>query len=377
MAKFTFRITYDQTTVLSDVQNFSFTRGRREIQDPFKAGQATITGRNLATLPTIEIGKTILIEDVFPAFSRPVFFGQVADVQITYGYVANEDVWTIQVEDFLAVLGRAYTSNNFSWAAGINTEEAARLLGQNALPNFPFFFTGFGAFTASSLVSAQSLPNRNALDIANTLAATEQAFMFSSSSPNPPGIPGRRATVNFIPRSALGSYGVLAEFTDGTDGGAAFIKSTYSEVVFRSQADSFFNRVVVEPQGLAAQESGTGDRSFVMRSFDQTTTQAKNLADYVKATFDVQTQVPSTISALSESQTNTGLTSLMELFNSFAEVDLYLRGVKYRLFVIGLTVTATPDQTRFTFNVASSEALNFFVLDSAEFGVLDQNKLGF
>jgi hypothetical protein len=31
----------------------------------------------------------------------------------------------------------------------------------------------------------------------------------------------------------------------------------------------------------------------------------------------------------------------------------------------------------FTFNLVSADALNFFILDSTAFGVLDQNKLGF
>jgi hypothetical protein len=374
MAKFTWRVTYNDTTVLSEVQNLSFTRGRREIQDPFKAGQATITGRNLATLPTIDIGGKILIEmGLSPTLFRRVFFGQVADVQITYGYVANEDVWTIQVEDFLATLGRAYTSSTYSWAAGLNTYEAALDASLNATDG-NIVISGYSTFTGSSLVSAQSLPNANALDVINTLTATEQGFLFSSFATS---ISGLVPLVTFIPRAAIGSLNVLAEFTDGSDGGAAFIRSTYSEVVFRSLADSFYDRVVVEPAGLAPQESGTGARTFVMRSFDQTTTQAQNLADYVKATFDVQTQVPSTISALSESQPNLQISALIDIGNAFNEVDLYLRGVKYRLFVIGLTVTATPDQARFTFNVASSEALNFFILDSPTFGVLDQNKLGF
>jgi hypothetical protein len=135
--------------------------------------------------------------------------------------------------------------------------------------------------------------------------------------------------------------------------------------------------VIVEPEGLAGQDSGTGPRSFVMRSFDQTTAQAQNLADYVKATFDVQTQVPNTISVLSESQNNFQMQQVVDVSNSFGEVVLYLRNNSYRLFVLGLTVTATPDQARFTLNVASSEALNFFILDSSSFGVLDTNRLGF
>jgi len=101
MAKFGWRVTYENTTVLTDVQNISFTRGRTEIQDPFRAGRATITGRNLATLPTIDIGGQIAIEMSFgsPTLYVVGFLGQVSDVQITYGYVTNEDVWTIQVED--------------------------------------------------------------------------------------------------------------------------------------------------------------------------------------------------------------------------------------------------------------------------------------
>jgi hypothetical protein len=40
-------------------------------------------------------------------------------------------------------------------------------------------------------------------------------------------------------------------------------------------------------------------------------------------------------------------------------------------------MTANPDQTRWSFNIVSSDAQNFFILDSADFGVLDQNRLGF
>jgi hypothetical protein len=58
-------------------------------------------------------------------------------------------------------------------------------------------------------------------------------------------------------------------------------------------------------------------------------------------------------------------------------VQLILRGVLYNLFVEGGTMTANPDQTRWSFNIVSSEAQNFFILDSTAFGVLDQNKLGF
>lgn len=375
MAKFGWRVTYENTTVLTNVQSITFNRGRREIQDPFNAGRATITGRNLATLPTIDIGGQIAIEMSYgsPAVYVVGFLGQVADVQITYGFVPNEDIWTIQLEDYLARLGRAYTTDTFSWSAGLNTLEAASNTSLNATDS-TINVTGFSSFAGSSTVSAQSLPNTNALNVINTLAATEQGVLFSSFATSPGGL---TSSIKFIPRSALGSINLIAELTDGTDGGAAVVPTYYNDVIFRSLADSFFDRVIVEPAGLADQNSGVGPRAYTMQSYDQTTTQAKNLADYVKATFDVQTQVPNTISVLSESQTNFQMAQVVDVGNSFGEVTLYLRGNAYRLFVLGLTVSANPDQARFTLNVASSEALNFFILDSATFGVLDTNKLGF
>lgn len=376
MARFGWRVTYENTTVLDDVQNITVNRGRREIQDPFRAGRATITGRDVAGLPALDIGGLIVIELSYgsPLAYRRVFVGQIADIQINYGFVTNEDTWQIECEDLLAKIGRAYTTDTFSWAAGINTLQAASDTSMNATDG-TINISGFSSFTGNSLVSAQSLPNANALDIINKLVATEQGVLYSNYGIGPGNtiVPN----VTFIPRSALGSISFLASFTDGTDGGTILSPTYFDRVVFRALADSFYDRVIVQPDGLAAQTTGAGERAFSMQSYDQTTTQAQNLADYVKATFDVQSQVPNTISFLSEQQTNDAVTQVIEVDNSFVEIELYLRGVSYRLFVLGLTVTATPDQSRFTLNVASSEALNFFVLDSATFGVLDTNKLGF
>jgi hypothetical protein len=60
-----------------------------------------------------------------------------------------------------------------------------------------------------------------------------------------------------------------------------------------------------------------------------------------------------------------------------ARVRLILRGTAYELFLEGAQITATPDQTRFTFNVVSASAFNFFILNNAVFGVLNTSKLGF
>jgi hypothetical protein len=352
-------------TLISNVQNIVISKGRVQVQDPFKSSTATVQGRDLDSLPNIEIGDPIDISaddgfgNVFNAF-----VGVVADVQLNYGQVSNMDTWTIFCEDALARVGRSLTTSTFNWASGITTGQAVINTVSNATGGA--VTVSVDGFVNESLVSSQSLPNTNALEILNQLATTEQGYLYAKSP----------SEIGFKLRSEIGQWFVAGDFSDNS---LITINSVaiFDQVVFRSQADSYADEVVIEPAGLAAQTSGTGPRRSSFKSFDQTTTQAQNLADYVLATLVVQDSVPSTISAISEVQlNNVAMTCAVEA-GAGVRCGLILRGESYNLFVEGSTITATPDQTRFTLNVISSDALNFFILDSTIFGVLDTDRLGF
>lgn len=368
MPRYEWSAIYDPTgsaNALSNIQNVTIQKGRVQITDPFKAGTATISGRDVSTLPTIEIGGEISIKVDESAYVSPVemFYGVVADVQIVYGVVAAMDTWTIYCEDSLATAGRSLTTSSFSWSAGISPYTAGSQVMTNA---FGGAVTLAGGSFTSSTVSAQSRPSTNVLQLLNELAATEQGYL-SSQQPN---------SIKWLNRSEYATNASLGDFTDGT---IATTNTTakFNDVTFRSQADSFFDKVVVEPDGLAAQSSGAGSRVYTVKTYDQTTTQAKNLADYLLATLQVQQSVPSTISALSESQTTNLVVTCFQRTAQGNRVRLLLRGVAYDLFLEGAAITATPDQTRFTFNVVSASAFNFFILNNAVFGVLNTSKLGF
>jgi len=368
MARYTY--TVDCNGFLDDVQSISITRGRVQIQDPFKAGTAVVTGRNIAALPTINIGDTIFIKATRSGMSPvDVFAGVVADVKITYGQVAAMDTWELHCEDVLATLARSLTSGSFNWSAGLRTSAAAFKTVVESTDGAASLFVD-PLFPGSSFVSAQSIYNTNVLQILNELAFTEQGFLTPSEA--------SATTVTFVTRSQLNGFYffLIGDFSDGTLSSPNPI-AQFNDVVFRSQADSFVERVTVEPEGLASQTAGSGGRNYGFKSFDQTTAQAGNLANYVLATLQVQESVPSTISAISEVQTNDVALNLFATSGAGARCDLILRGEKYNLFVLGGTLTATPEQTRWSYNIVSSEAYNFFILDAANFGVLDQNKLGF
>jgi hypothetical protein len=351
--------------ILTNVQSVGISRGRVQIQDPFKTGTATITGRVPSSLPTLDVGTLIRIRvyDSDGFFIYVAFTGRVADVRISYGEVANMDTWTIYAEDAMADAGRALTTGTGGFASGDTTWQAAEKIALDAgipLDLFPSSVSG-------STVSAQSLPNTNALNILQELIFTEQGRIYSSPTAN---------ELIWQDRNNIFRYDTA--FTDGTVTlPPQYVPIAFNDIQFFSQADSFADRVVIEPAGLSDQSSGTGDRVFTGKSYDQTTTQAGNLADYVRSTLSVQVAKPQTVSCVSESQVNNEMMSLFQAAGSLATALVVLRGVQYQVFVEGAVLTGNPDQTRITFNLVSADALNFFRLDAVDFGVLDQNKLGF
>ena len=368
MTVFNYRVVHDPTgaaNVLTNIQNIQITRGRVQVQDPFKAGTATIQGRVLSSFPAVNIGDGVRVNEVDPTGASvrvQVFFGVVSDVRFTYGEVPAMDTWTIYLEDAIAVAGRNLTSPSAGFASGLTTYRAAEIIALGAGINL----FDISPIPSRSRVSAQSVPNTNALSVIQQLIFTEQGRLIPSNT---------NRSLFWLSRGSIGLPSGDA-FTDDTVA-TGLNKIYYTNVDLYSQADSYADQVVIEPAGLANQTAGTGQRVFNGASYDETTAQASDLAGYVLATLSVQNATPSTVSVISIN--NTGLRMLFA-FNSAGfgyTYSLILRGVEQKVFIEGATLTATPEQTRITFNLVSAAAQSFFILDSASFGVLDQNKLGF
>jgi len=341
--------------------SFSVTKGRQQVQDPFRASTATVTGLDISQVSALNIGDTFIIRTNTingAPIVYDVFNGFIADVSLKYDFTTGGDSWTIQAEDALALAGRTVTSE--SWAAGDTTYTAATkaAIGSG-------IYVGNGNITATSTVSAQTLSNSNLLNVINELAATEQARLWATGS-----------SVVFQSRAGQGSGGNLANFSDGTLTVPFPIK--YDTITFRSRADSFYTKVITEPVGLAAQTAGTGTRTFTFQTYDETETQASDLADYVLGTLEVSQGVPSTLSFLMEQGASASAMFLSIFGNSGAyTATVVLRGTQYNLLVEGATISANPSQTRCTLSLSSPDAAVSFILDNAVLGVLDTSKLGF
>jgi hypothetical protein len=227
----------------------------------------------------------------------------------------------------------------------------------------------------ASKVSAQSLTNANVLTVLNELIATEQGNLTG----------GAADSIIWQGRNEFTVSNPSALFTDDPQEISVVTQLKYDTLNFASLADNVANKVIVSPEGLAPQTFGTGTKSFEMNSYDQTTSQAGDLAAYVQSTLTQATDVPFLVSARTSMQTDLfllGLAATGAQERLFVQVEL--RGTVYNCIINGATVSSDPSDTRVTLNLFAADLSAFFVLDDDFYGRLQDdgppafnNKLGF
>lgn len=351
MAKYNYRVKINGITY-ANVQSFQAQVGRASVQDPFKAGTAVISGRSLVGFVKPIIGWQVLIECLEPDYSL-IADMRVADVSIRYGIVPAEDTWEIRCEDAMAEAGRTIVSG--SWSSGTSCYAAAASLGVFPAPNV----LPQGASPASSLSSAQVITDGNMLSVLQTLIQTEQGRIRALGL----------STIEWLGRKDIVSLATIVSFTDGSLA-AGYTAAKFDNVTFAALADNYATKVQVNPSGLAAQTSGTGYRTYSMDSYDVSTSQAADLAAYVRNTLAVSTEVPSSLSCLAEEQSNNAAMYAASYGTTGFQLEIILRGNRYRCVIEGVSVSATPESSRFTYYLSSSEAYNFLVLDDPVYGIL-------
>jgi hypothetical protein len=364
--------TYFDGQYLDDLQTVNITKGRVNVQDPFKAATTSIGGRDPSDLPAISVGDFLMVE-AYPAdlsVQYIMFVGRIADVQIEYGIVPAMDRWTILGEDALANAGRLNVTG--SWLDGVTTAEAAEDI-----------LTGSGVpisiidplLAGSSFVSAQTITNGNVLGVLNQLIATEQGRLYGAQND----------AIQWLGRDELNQGFPLVRFTDDPQPISIYDQAKYDTLNFASLADNLANKVTVTPEGLAPQTFGSGTKSFEMNSYDQNTSQALSLAAYVQSTLTQASDVPFSISARTSQQSNLALLALATTgpqVGYFVEIEL--RGTTYSCVINGSTVSSDPSDTRVQLNLFAADLTAFFIIGDDYFGRLQDdgppafnNKLGF
>jgi hypothetical protein len=60
-----------------------------------------------------------------------------------------------------------------------------------------------------------------------------------------------------------------------------------------------------------------------------------------------------------------------------SRVSVVFRGTTYFSIIEGVTVTATPESSRYTYYLSGQDLNNYLILNNTVFGTLDYNKLGY
>lgn len=353
------------TTTLTNVQTIDIDFGRRLRTDAWHSNNASISGHSPSSLPTLQIGTVVQVNAYLGSTLVYFYYGTVADYSIDYGIIPNMDQWTMTVEDVFGVLGRT------TWSGSITAQTAVykTMIRLGYLCNVSF--EQVIPTPAYDGIPTQALTGDGtpAMETFNQLANTSQVVPYAIS-------------LDVLDVRALNysSPGVGIEFTDTTPIDTS-IAAVFDEIQIGALADTYASQVTVRPEGLAEQTVGTPPRSWVVPTYDSTTSHALATATALAATLDSSPNQPLAISCLAEQQTTNAALAMCQWQGYEAGhpygVNINFRGNKYTCYLEGGHISATPQSTRFNFYLTKIATDYWaFQLDSSLFGVLDTNYLG-
>lgn len=361
---------------VSNVQSISINSGRTWATDPYSPGNCTIVIRGNFSGPIgtpMIVGTTNNIDSAFT-----VFLGTIKDTRTSYGIVSNLDYTTVVLEGYLARWGRRqFTSRAIAQAGTLQQiSTLATAIGFSSFTNI----TGNGL----SIASAQTYVG-NGLDLINLLIQTEVGHIAELGSwgrPSPTEI-SILPLISFRQRN----WDTNSSYTFGDDSGISSIR--YDNIEFTSAAQNYYTEVVINPQGLASQTSGSGDYNLTQDSLDYNTTQALAHAQYLVSQYN---STAKTIASLTANMSNQDTTNRQNLFtamlraSSYASgnlVNVIFQGTTYPCIIEGVSIDADPSETSLTLTFSAYDNNNYLILDNAVFGTLGTNstypgnKLGF
>lgn len=341
---------------INDVTSVIISGGRRKLTDLYSAGTGTITGRNPDNLPSLVIGDNIevglLINKVGGGQAFSYYEYRVADVIIDYGTTPEYDVWTIEVEDAFAYLGRASLPTT-TIASGTPTNTAASTIATAA----GLIQYEFGSTTTTT--SAQTVTGQNALDVYQTLINTEQAFVTALGN-----------GIRWYARNYWIYNSLFTAFSDDNTAGT----NKYTGYVGKTLADNYADQVTVFPRGTSDVVEGSGIFNYNLDSFSFNTQEARFLAQFILAYLSVDFESPTQLNVLVNGQDSTVLDPIQTYPPRVVSVKF--RGVTTNNQVIGFRIFGRPEETRYELYLASREFYRFLTLNDATLGKLNENKLG-
>jgi hypothetical protein len=380
---YTYKVKYSTDgitfTALTNVQGVNIRLGRRRQLDAYNSSSAEIQIRYptgfASPIAALKTGTYLKVES--PNYLDTVggcFLGRIRDVRVQYGIpyvggVGNADYLTISCEGFFAAVARM---NGSGYSMASDTPQN-QLTASNAITGVT------GAYlrpTGSNPVMAGTTISGTWGDWYNQLLTTLNGRMFDANIIN------EIKVVSPFYQNPINSAYVVT-FSDNANPVTEYI---YDQIDFTSYADNFWNQASITPEGLStvtvtAAGATTPYRTYSLNSLNGTTAQATDFGNYLTSLYGTSQFRIASISCLVEASSMNGRLDLLagQSPPSYMgmRINLVFRGTTYSCIIEGVTISATPQSSRYTFTLSAAEQNNYFILNETVFGRLDYNKLGY
>lgn len=392
-------------TAINNVQQIDCSVGRQEQLQEWPVSTATITIRYPTgySSPLTNFGVGTMIRFTAPSRTKPMWTGYVQNARLELGIPWNtatstgdDDFLIIDCEGALGQIGRSEQVELIAPTPGA-AESVETLI--KALNTTGKFIVGYDTTDTSfvtrkwdyNLLStwteypANILQNTSIYGQWRICDGVRKTWSWATSagSADDPAVYMAASPKMSYPQSSI-------NFSDTTNDATNRI---YDQVTFTGLANTYVTRASLTFDYIGTETTITRSsttapwRTYTANILPQTnfsyggSTYIDETAEWYANALTDQTPTLQTISATTSAQQtqnldNLGVTDLeLGLFPSYV-IQITLRGSTKLYQIEGVTLTAGLDNARFTFNVSPSGDTAWFILDSANFGVLDQNRLG-
>ena len=364
---FTFTAEYstDGTTwtALTNVQNVSGFAGRQKLVDTFEPSRMTVTMRYptgyASPITALIVGTQIRIKRTGATYE--IWRGRIRNVSASYGIpytggVGNADYVTLECEGALAEFGRLQGNDQT-----IDTDLVTYQLSDISTYTGITFGTTFSVTNSPTL--ATSTVSGSYAEWFNTLANSVGATIKDGSG-----------QVGVYTKDFIGTLPVA--FSDVANNAT---NQVYDVVQFESISADYYTQVEVNTNAVGTVTAQTGSapyRTYRINTFNVSTGQAADVDNYWLGIFNPPTFGISSISCLAEAQNSMDL----ELGYGWWDLPGYktfvtFRGTTYYMTILGVSLDASPESTRYTYYVADTELFPYEVLDDPIYGQFDNRKL--
>jgi len=359
-------------TTLSNVQNIVINIGRRAQLDQINASTANVEMRYptgyASPITQLVSGTYIRISNATTS-SYPIWYGEITDVTAIYGIpyensVGNEDYLSFSCEGAFAAVGRM-EGNNYAMAASGIIDQFQNANTQTGL--------NFGYLPLSSTTQLA------ATTVSSTWGDWVNRVCQSTNSRLWDGIAYNGSTIV----SPFYNSVSTVNFSDVANNAT---NQVYSNITFDSLADNYYTQVTVTPESFSAatvtQVGATLPyRTYRTNTINASTAQATDYANYLLSNYGSARFAITSVTCAGETQNSFQLDKL-GVNNEFGktvgrQISVTFRGTTYQCVVEGVTMSASPAGSSFTFSLSGADLNAYLQLDNTNYGRLDFNKLGY